>query len=249
VIHAGAPVAAEYTPVQSRDVLDAIVGGTRRVLDWASRAGVQRVLFLSSGAVYGRQPSDLALCPEDYCGAPALDEARSAYGEGKRVAEFLCNSFANERALDAVMARGFTFVGPRLPLDGGFVIGNLIRDALRGGPLTITGDGTTIRSYLYGADLAIWLWTLLVRGVSARAYNVGSEQALSVNQLAQTVAALLGGRIEIRGKPSPGVPPARYLPSTARAREELGLRQWISLADAIQRTAAWIRANSAESEG
>jgi nucleoside-diphosphate-sugar epimerase len=134
-------------------------------------------------------------------------------------------------------------VGPHLSLDAHFAIGNFIGDCLEGRPIEIRGDGTACRSYLYTADLAIWLWTLLVRGESCRAYNVGSECGLSIAELAGAVAAELapGAGIRVLGVPRPGVPPDRYVPSTARARAELGLEERIPLEEAIRRTAAWHR--------
>ena len=120
-------------------------------------------------------------------------------------------------------------------------LGNFIRDALAGGPVRIEGDGTPYRSYLYAADLAIWLWTILFRGASARPYHVGSERAVTIAELARAATAEIHPQagIEVAGVPRPGAPPQRYVPSTARARAELGLEEWIDLPEAIRRTAAW----------
>lgn len=218
---------------------DANVTGTRRVLDFARASGATRFLFTSSGAAYGPQPAELTHVPEEYAGAPDTMDATSAYGQAKRACEFLCAMYARQYGFSAPVARCFAFTGPHLPLDRNFAIGNFVRDALEGGPIRIGGDGTPFRSYLYAADLAVWLWTILFRGESCRLYNVGSNAALSILDLAEKVAQVVSpaARITIAGKPIPGAPVARYVPSVERAQKELGLKVIVSLDEAIRRTA------------
>jgi len=230
-------------------MFDVCVEGTRRMLAMAQEKRAARFLFTSSGAVYGRQPPELSHVPEDFCGGPDPLDIRSAYAEGKRAAELLCaiaarSSAARGAGLHVSIARCFAFVGPHLPLDVHFAIGNFIRDCVAGGPIRIGGDGTPFRSYLYAADLAEWLSTILLHGDSGRAYNVGSEEAVSIRALADRVADVAAtvwpdrGRPEVlmAKQPQPGQPAAWYVPSCGRARSELGLTPATSLDESIRLT-------------
>ena len=249
VIHAATEASASLTADDPQVMFDVCVEGTRRMLALAEEKRSQRFLFTSSGAVYGRQPPELTHVPEDFCGGPDPLNVRNAYAEGKRAAEMLCAIAARSLAsggpgLHVSIARCFAFVGPHLPLDAHFAIGNFIRDCVAGGPIRIGGDGTPFRSYLYAADLAEWLSTILLRGEAGRAYNVGSEEAVSIRQLADRVADVAAaiwpdrGRPEIviAKQPQPGQPAERYIPSCGRARSELGLKPATSLDEAIHRT-------------
>ena len=247
VLHAATPASVALNNSKPSEMFDIIVAGTRRVLEFSAASKADSLLLCSSGAVYGRQPLDIDHVKEDYPGGPDPLAASSAYAEGKRACELLCAMSPGLKHL--VVARCFAFLGPYLPLDTHFAAGNFLRDALAGRDIVVGGDGTPLRSYLHPADLVIWLWTLLTRGTHRRAYNVGSERAVSIADLAQLMRGIVapGVKVEVRRGPAcAGVLPAgvlseRYVPSTARAREELSLRTWITLEDAIQRTAAWHR--------
>lgn len=222
------------------DRFDQIVIGTRNVLDFAVRVGTKRFLLTSSGGVYGAQPPDLDAIPETYHGMPDPLFAGNAYSVAKRQAEHLCALYADKTALEIVVARCFAFVGPDLPLDAHFAIGNFIRDALRGSDIVVNGDGTPVRSYLDQDDLANWLLTMLGRGRSGEAYNVGSDEAITIAELAELVRKVLAPASTVRLLRKPGADSAirnRYLPSIAKARDELGLAVATSLEAAIKKAA------------
>ncbi|MFC1957665.1 NAD-dependent epimerase/dehydratase family protein [Chloroflexota bacterium] len=219
-------------------MLDTILHGAWHTLDFTRYCGAKKFLCGSSGAVYGRQPPEMTHIPEDYLAATDIRDTAAVYVEGKRLAELLCLRYHEQYGIEGKVFRGFSFVGPYLPLDIHYAIGNFIGDALRGRPIQVKGDGTPYRSYLYAADAVIWLWTMLCRGESGRIYNMGSESALTIAEVAARVAEATEppGVVRIAGHPTPGQPPERYVPSTQRARTELGLQQYIDLPEAIRRT-------------
>lgn len=220
-----------------------IVHGTERTLEFAVKCRASRFLLTSSGSVFGTQPPDISHIPDDYRGAPDPTETAAAVGHSKRIAEFLTTAYGKAHGFDPTIARCFSFVGRHLPLDMHYAIGNFMRDAVAGGPIEVRGDGTPRRSYLYAADLIIWLLTILRKGTAGRAYNVGSEEDVTIADLAHRVARLTTPPVQVRiaGLP-PRLPrPDRYVPSTKRAREELGLKELINLDEAIARTLRSIR--------
>ena len=246
IIHGAAESSTNLNNEDPLAMFDVIVKGTRRVLDFAARAGTKKMLFISSGAVYGKKSGNMTHVPEEYQGAPDTSDPASAYAEGKRAGELLCSLHARRTGFQAKIARCFAFVGPYLPLDAHFAVGNFIRDGLAGGPIRVKGDGTPHRSYLYAADLAIWLWTILLRGEPCHPYNVGSEDAVTIGELAHQVANCFQppSSVEIAFETQPGKPPERYVPSVRRCALELGLRQTIYLRESIWRTIGWHQAQS-----
>lgn len=238
VVHAATDVVAQGAPQQ---IFDTCVNGTKRALEFAAQAEASSFLLVSSGAVYGRQPPALERLGEGYAGAPDPLLPSSAYGEGKRVSEWLACAHAAQTGLSVKIARCFAFVGPYLPLDKHFAIGNFLRDAMAGQPIIIQGDGTPYRTYMHAADMAAWLWAILLRGRPAAAYNVGGDEAVSIAELARRVVGVLGANSDVTTlKTAPvGQPSERYVPDTYRIRAELSLPEPLSLDESIARTARW----------
>lgn len=246
VIHLATEADNTLTVADPAAAVAVIAGSTRQALEFARGVGARRFLFTSSGSVYGRQPPEMERMPEDFPGSAQPAHGSPAYaisGQAKRDAEAFCAAFAKEHGIEAVVARCFAFAGPYLPIDGKFAFGNFLADALANRDILVKGNGTPIRSYLYAADLAVWLWMMVARGAAGRIYNVGSERPVSIRELAETVGRLLAPKrqITILQNPDPAVPVERYIPDTGRAQRELGLAERVSLEDAILRTADWAR--------
>lgn len=241
VVHAATEASARLNEEDPLSMLSTITEGTRHTLEFARRCGAKKFLLASSGAVYGRQPAEVTQIPEDYSGAPDVTNPGSAYAEGKRLAELMCAIYQKNFGLETKIARCFAFVGPHLPLDAHFAVGNFIRDAMKGGPIRVNGDGTPYRSYLYASDLAIWLWHILFRGAGGRPYNVGSDEEITIAGLAEAVAATFQPEPEVRiaREPTPNKLAERYVPSVGRALCELDLRPTVGLREALSRTVNW----------
>jgi dTDP-glucose 4,6-dehydratase len=208
---------------------ETIESGTAKVIDFAGAAGVLKMLYLSSGAVYGRQPSALGPIEEDR--EVNRPETPADYASAKRAAERLCLSAG------ATIARGFAFLGPGLPLHGRFAAGNFIGNLLGGEPIRVTGDGTAVRSYLYTADLGSWLWTLLFQGSRATIYNVGSDFPICIADLARKISDYSTCSLPVTIERGPGA--SWYVPSIEKANRDLGLRVQTGLDEAIRRTIEW----------
>ena len=221
VIHAATPARTDVPDAEMRSI---ILDGTANAIRQARTCGAEKFMMVSSGGVYGRgfgRPFSEDDEPNPY----------TAYGCAKLEAERM----AVESELFALLPRCFAFVGKHLDREAHFAIGNFIRDALRGEDLVIKGDGTSVRSYLYADDLVEWLWAILERGVSGRVYNVGSDESISIRELANLVGKSLGakGTVHVLGQSVPGATNV-YVPNASRAKAELGLSVKVGLAEAIR---------------
>jgi nucleoside-diphosphate-sugar epimerase len=241
IIHAATSSNALHYQENPQVMLDTILQGTRHTLEFADFVQAQKFLFVSSGAVYGKQPADLTHVGEDYAGFPNVFSPAATYAIGKSTAEHMCVLHAAQHAMEMKIARCFAFVGPYLPLDLHFAVGNFIRDGLQHGDIQVHGDGTPYRSYQYAADLAIWLLRILCEGKSCVPYNVGSDEQVSIAELAQLVAKRFSHQpaVNIKASDTSQLGADRYVPSVDRARQQLGFKSKIGLEEALEKTISW----------
>ena len=239
VIHAATDVDPARRQQAEGQLYESIVSGTEHALDVSKLCGAEKFLYISSGAVYRRDGAGGGAFSEACdTSSEAGAEQQNPYAEGKRAAERLCLERSEACGLELKIARCFAFLGPYLPLDGGFAVTDFLRSALGGQALKISGNKKVLRSYLYGADLAVWLWTILFRGRADYSYNVGSDQAIELLELAKLVARVSGRNCEVLDVRSEAQMQEldSYWPSVERARNELGLDEWLPLDEALRRT-------------
>jgi dTDP-glucose 4,6-dehydratase len=243
LIHAATDTLSRCNYESQQREFDTMIVGTKRVLEFARLAKVRKLLFTSSGAVYGKQDSANFPVSEDCLLSPDPLSQSSSYGIGKLASEHLCLLHALDTGCEISIARCFAFIGPHLPLNQGYAIGNFLRDGLNGEPIRFAADGQSVRSFLHAADLMIWLWTLLFKAEGCRAYNVGSANALTIAQLAEIVANSFS--LSSQSCPTGDQPeiPSLYVPDVTRASIEHKLQEKILLPEAIRRTSQWYLTN------
>ncbi len=239
MIHAAAEVQNAKVDLPSK-VVKQQLEATEHFIALCRQNPKAKVLFTSSGAVYGQIPSDMTHVPESYVGAPDVSKTNAAYGEAKRVSELMFHSARLEFNLDFKVSRTFAVVGAHLPIESHFAIGNFIGQGMQHKPIHISGDGTATRSYLHMAEHTVWLYKILFHGIPSRAYNVGSDDSRSILEVAQTVSAeFAGSKVKVAKMPPANQAISRYVPSIERIKNELSLQVEIPLSTAIQRTIQW----------
>lgn len=249
VIHAAANPDIRTHASNPLDTASVVVDGTMSVLRTTERLGhLKKLLYLSSGLVYGSQPTSTNGMTENAQGAPA-PEASFIYPNAKRFAEALCSAARVQTRVPVLVARPFSFIGPYQPLDTPWAQTTFLADALRGKSIRVLGDGQVVRSYLYGSDAAYWFLKLVTAGESGDVVNVGSPTGITLQALAALVAQNFEPSPEIMFNTSPRSAgrSAQLLPDTTHAQNKYGLTVFTPLDEAVKLTAQWHRMQSSQS--
>ena len=219
---------------------DQIVRGASNMLNYAKQCPIEKFMLTSSGAVYGASYGN-AFCEDQFTIPNPLDPEMS-YGMGKRAAEHLCSLYKDAHGIQYVIARCFAFVGEDLPTNAHFAIGNFIDDALSGRDIVIKGSGLQERTYMYQSDLALWLLEILKKGRHGEVYNVGSDQAVTIKDLAYLVRDIVNPNVEVKilGGSESGNRDS-YIPNIDKPKRDLDLNIQVELASAIRLTADALR--------
>ena len=240
VFHLATPASAVLNRSNPREMLMLKIEAAKWLCDSPHvTASYPKVLFASSGAVYGGGDGSEESIAENSLIAPRTSKPGMAYAEGKRVDEMLFYEAQRDALLTPIIARLFSFSGPGLPIDQHFAIGNFVRDAIQSQRIVVRGDGSSVRSYLDSRDMANWLIKALGIDAPSFALHVGSDIAISISELAYLVAARyqaatdLSCSVSIQGASSVLDGFHHYVPSTEKTREHLGVDRFISLSDSI----------------
>jgi dTDP-glucose 4,6-dehydratase len=197
-----------------------------------------RFLLASTSEVYG--DPEIHPQPESYHGNVSPIGPRGCYDEAKRCAEAYTMAYHRARGLETRIMRIFNTYGPRMRVDDGRVIPNYFSQALRGEPLTVYGQGTQTRSLCYVDDLVTGALAVL-DGPDPLPFNVGSQDEVTMLELAGIVKRLTGSASEIQFRQLPENDPRQRRPDTTRATEVLGWAPTISLEDGLRRTLEYFR--------
>ena len=215
-----------------------LFNGAKNIMEIAIASNIPKILFTSSGVVYGSSSKDMK--DEDDVSHSLGLEKRNGLAKGKLLAEDIISNLSLENNINFKIARCFSFVGPYLPLNIHYAIGNFINDATFKDEILINGNGSPYRSYLYISDTLIWLIKLLV-GNEEGVFNVGSERRIKIVELANMVRDIVGPskKVIIQEKEMHEGNFKRdvYLPNTSKIRDSLGVKEWTSLEAAILKTA------------
>lgn len=217
--------------------------GILNVLEASVHAGVRRVVFASSASVYG-DGAAFALAESH-----AL-EPRSPYAAAKAAGELMCQAFARSRGIETVCLRYFNIFGPHQDPRSQYagVIALFVEALRQGAPITIFGDGTQTRDFIFVENVVeANLRAAVLPGVSGRSINIGSGQSVSIGELARLLAELTGLDLDLRHGPE-RVGDVRFSRAdVSLAREVLGFSPRIGLEEGLRRTVAWLHSAGASS--
>lgn len=235
IIHAATAASDSLNKNNPLLMMDTITLGTRNVLDFALTQTIEGFLFISSGAVYGKQPLDVSNIQETDCFKIDINNSNAAYSEGKRIAELYCSTYFEKYNLPIKIARCFAFVGPYLPLDTHFAIGNFINNVIQNEDIVIMGDGSATRSYMYASDLSISIWKILLVGKNNKPYNVGVDTAYSLKEIALVLKKNYGNEVQILNLNN-DFQRNLYVPNIDALKNDLKINHFIQIEEAIQKT-------------
>lgn len=224
------------------DVMTSIAGGTASILHSANRLSkLVKFVNVSSSAVYD-EGTDLSIS-EDSPGLSLELKSNNAHSEAKRYAEMLCTAARSEARMPVTSIRPFTFCGAFQAMDSPWALNNFINDVFSKRPIRILGDGNTIRSYMYGADLAAWVLIIMNNSKNGTVYNVGSNTGYTLSEIAEKVSKNSNNSSEIilNSSLTGSLANRSLVPNTDKAEKELGLSQYTDIDTAIERTMAWYK--------
>lgn len=209
IIHAASPASPRDYLMRPVDTILANTDGTHQLLELA-RAHQARLLFLSSGAVYGENSLQIDAIRETDFGSEDPLAPRACYSESKRLAETLCRAYFTQYGVDTRIARISHCYGPGMRLDDGRAIADLLADILNNRDIELDSDGSASRPFCYVSDTVLGLLHVLLKGMPGEAYNVGETQETTILELAYKMIAAAGqqGHLSVKAKARSALAPA-----------------------------------------
>ncbi|MGN0282399.1 MAG: NAD-dependent epimerase/dehydratase family protein [Prevotella sp.] len=204
IVHAASGAAPAAFASQPVEVVKANLLGVANLMDYGLKHNMQRMLYVSTGEVYGEggatldTPDGKAFIETD-SGYVNCATQRACYPSSKRAAETLCIAYGAEYGADVVIARPCHVYGPNFTESDNRVYAQFFRNVMRGEDIVMKSDGTQYRSWCYVVDCVRALLYILLKGESGEAYNIADETSnVTIRQLAEMIARIGGKRVVIK---------------------------------------------------
>ena len=233
VIHAATSTDQPMINTRPWELKSNVVEGSNKLFNLFSETNIEQFLFLSSGAVYGNKLNSYV--SEEQPVSLKSDEILFSYAWAKSYTEHL--GFLQTRkhsTFPFLVARGFTFYGPFMPLNGNYAAGNFFRDAIDKKEIVVESDGTALRSFMFIPDLVSALFHILLRNGDTKIFNVGSSLPISIKELAYLVGEVANVPVKILGKEKKGLAANYYVPETNKLKEILNFRELWTLREGLE---------------
>jgi dTDP-glucose 4,6-dehydratase len=236
-IHCAANVITSNSTSDRASYIQKEKENTDNVLSFCKRNNVKRIIFTSSGAVYGNKNNLTHPSKEDSSPEGEL----TPYGESKLISEELISTFCINNQIEFNTARCFAFLGGYIPLEGSFAAGNFINNMLSDKDIIINSDGQALRSFMYMTDLCIALFKLLSCAESGLVLNVGSSKEVSIKDLAFEIVKYSPKAKVIINKKELSETYNKYIPDMNRASNIMNIKCHVSFSEAVKRTIAFYK--------
>lgn len=197
IIHAASIVNPKGYNEQPVETITGNFLGTYNLLEYAKKYPIERFMFVSSSEVYGEAKDGVEKFDEEYSGYVNPLKVRSSYPTSKRASENLLISYSNEYGIDGVIVRPAHIYGPTMAKDDSKVIAEFIRNGMSGKDIILKSSGKQVRAYTYVTDTVSAILYVLLLGNSCEAYNISSDDFISIRELAEYIAKILEVKVII----------------------------------------------------
>ena len=241
IIHAGSDLKVEKK--DQGKYLKELSIGSKRIFEINNKKLKTKVLFLSTGSVYKNNNIKKKIRESKFY-LPSEFPINNTYAFGKSLAEIFAKLFIKFKNKNIVIVRGFSFVGPYQQFERGFAITDFIKDSLENNNINLNNGNNIFRSYLYIADLIIWLLHILIKSKKGEIYNVGSDKEINLTKLSKKIIKINKSGSKVIKNNNQNKKINYYVPNIDKAKKKFNLKVWTSLEHSIDKTTTWFKSLS-----
>ena len=223
-----------------------IIDGTKKILRLAKKKKCKNFFYMSSGAVYKNLNKNALLNEKSktysYFKLNSRDDDKSVLGKSKRKAEIEVINFCKKNKISFSIGRFFSFIGPFMPMNIHYAIGNFLIAKLLKKEIKLNSSGKSVRSFMYISDCIIHIFFILFNQKSGAIYNIGSDEKISILELSRLINKILPGKVDININNKDNSK-SFYVPSIKKLKKSFPGFAYINLRDAIKKTFLHLKIN------